>query len=189
MGVLVPKGSTVAETLAKKSKENVYLDFIERFVLTKDRKTTEENLYKIIIDMLIGERRELTIDEQKELAEKYRKVADEILETIKDQDAEIATFTFSKGGQKTSLEKNQLQNLKEKDAKVEYTAIMVNGVVVLEPIGQSDNATYVIDASSKEKQDVLKECLEDIKNVTRKQAQNLGLMYSIRHDIYQNERI
>lgn len=189
MGILVPKDSTVATQLKKQQKENIYLDFIERFVLGKDKKGDGEKLYKIIIDMVIGERRELTEKEQRDLATKYKKIADEILETLGNEKAEIATFTFSKGGKRTSLEKVQLNTLKKEGANVEYTAIMVNGIIVLEPIGQSENATYILDVENKKSEDLLKEGLESIKGITRKQAINAGLMYHIRHDIYQNERI
>lgn len=185
MGILVPKGSTVSSHLTKQikeqEKEKVYLDFIERFILEKGKAKAER--FADIFIRYGSSKTELTDEEQRVLAQNYKKIADEILETLGDEEAEIATFTFSRGGNRTSLEKSQLKRLKEKGANVEYTAITVNGIIVLEPIGQLDNATYIIDARNNESEDRLGDNLEKIKGISRDKAVSEGLMFKIIHDI------
>lgn len=184
MGILVPKGSSVADQLTKQLKDakekEIYLDFIERFVLDKDKSNSKK-----IAEMFMRARdrkKGLTDVDQVELAENYRKVADEILETIGDKKAEIATFTFSRGGSRTSLEKSQLESLKSKGANVEYTTIVIDGVIMLEPIGQADNATYIMDTRGDKGKDILTDNLEKIKSLTRTEAISKGLMLKITHD-------
>lgn len=184
MGILVPKGSSVADQLTKQLKDakekEIYLDFIERFVLDKDKSNSKK-----IAEMFMRARdrkKGLTDVDQVELAENYRKVADEILETIGDKKAEIATFTFSRGGSRTSLEKLQLESLKSKGANVEYTTIVIDGVIMLEPIGQADNATYIMDTRGDKGKDILTDNLEKIKSLTRTEAISKGLMLKIMHD-------
>lgn len=194
MGKLIPRGGKVADQLTKeikeKAKDKIYLDFIERFVLEKGigNEGKRNKMTDIFFDAVRRNRkRELTEEEKKALVVNYRKVADEILETIGDSEAEIATFTFSRGGHNSSLEKEQQRNLREAAANVEYTTIMMNGVLVMEPIGQVDNATFIIDARNKTGEDSLRESLEAVKGISRDEAVKQGLMYRIIHRANKNE--
>lgn len=85
------------------------------------------------------------LDEEFEMAERER-IAGEMLKRFQDarltQKARIRTL-YSTGGSLTSGTESEKDSMKTKGVKVEYLAIDINGVVILEPFGQLNNATLI----------------------------------------------
>ena len=76
----------------------------------------------------------LTPEEQKQEKESMEKLIDEISTRLKEYGGRIQPYVGSNGGSYT--------NGNEK-SKTEYVVISINGVLIFEPIGQADNATYL----------------------------------------------
>ena len=85
------------------------------------------------------------LDEEFEMSERER-IAGEMLKRFQDarltQKARIRTL-YSTGGSLTSGTESEKDSMKTKGVKVEYLAIDINGVVILEPFGQLNNATLI----------------------------------------------
>lgn len=90
----------------------------------------------------MGESRAETKEEKKQ----REKTVDEIIKRLHDkrlkETARIKTM-YSEGGSLSATNRKDKAELENKSARVKYLVIDINGVVILEPLGQKNNATYI----------------------------------------------
>lgn len=100
-----------------------------------------------------------------------------IVSRLRKANGKFKPYIYSTGGSKTSETKEQRAAVEHMGANVEYTIMAVNGIVLMEPLGQANNATYIAED---------KEGLEEaITNLGRRDALKSGVIHSIRHDKYE----
>ena len=102
---------------------------------------------ELLIEMLKSGYKTKTTDIDSEVERKEReKAANEILKKLQDprlsQNARIYT-AYSDGGAQTAKDLNDKMQIDSKAAKVKYLVIDINGVTILEPFGQKNNATFL----------------------------------------------
>ncbi len=102
-----------------------------------------------------------------------------IIDRLRRANGKFKAFIYSTGGSRTTSDDGQKAELSKKGANVEYTVMALNGVVVLEPLGQDNNATYIAEE---------KEGLEEaITQFGRGEAISRGVIHKVIHDRYEND--
>ncbi len=102
-----------------------------------------------------------------------------IIDRLRSANGKFKAFVYSKGGSRTSANEAQQTELSQKGANVEYTVMVVNGVAILEPLGQEDNATYIAEE---------REGLEEaITQFGRGEAIDSGIIQKVIHDRKERE--
>lgn len=121
------------------SKENEFSFENSRVLPAEQRDLLLEMLEKM------AKRNKGNLDEEYEMQERER-IAGEMLKRLQDarlsKKARITTL-YSGGGSLTSGTEKEKDAMKSKGAKVEYLVIDINGMIILEPFGQLNNATFV----------------------------------------------
>ena len=115
---------------------------------------------------------------KEEAQQELERLSQGIIERLRKANGKFKAFVYSTGGSKSTASDKQNDELKQKGANVEYTVMVLNGVVILEPLGQQNNATYIAEE---------KEGLEDaITKFGRGEAISSGIIQKVIHD--RNER-
>lgn len=136
-------------------------------ILNAIRKITKYNQSKTSSNKLTKEQRE---QEKIKAEEFYEKVDKKFTET----NAEFQPYLFSAGGTNSFSDKDARGTMATNGIKTAYTAIIINGIVILEPMGQPGNATYI----SRDSEDLY----NNLKTMGRDEAIKEGVIYKVTHD-------
>ena len=102
---------------------------------------------ELLIEMLKSGYKAKTMEIDSEIERAQREsAANEILKKLQDprlkEKAKIYT-AYSDGGAQTAKDGNDKTQIENKNARVKYLVIDINGVTILEPFGQKNNATFM----------------------------------------------
>ena len=144
------KGKGAMKVLQDAEKTNGF-KFTEDLILPPellDKKQREmlEGVYKKNVGY-----DKLTIEEQKQEKANMEKLVNEITDKIKEYGGKIQSYVGSEGGS------DYVEDDKEKKSKTEYIVLNINDVLIFEPLGQPNNATYVGNAENKSLEQELKQ--------------------------------
>ena len=82
---------------------------------------------------------------------KREKMAQRIIEKLQDkrlkEKGKLNSFVYSSGGNNSNRLNDENAELQAKGAKVNYAVMEINGVVIMEALGQFGNATYIAEKS------------------------------------------
>lgn len=132
------------------------------------------------LERFLNKRIPLNKEEKARLLTEKEKLVEGIIERLKKGKGKIKPYMYSSGGSKANYtDREQSKQLESKGAKVEYTVMLLNGVVVIEPIGQENNATYVAPCRNEKEQAILEEA---ITTLGRTGAVEAGTILKIIHD-------
>ena len=119
------------------------------------------------------------LTQEAERREKER-IANGIVEKLQDprlkEKGKLKSFLYSSGGSMSTSDKKEKENYRESGVKTAYTVMQINGIVILEPIGQAGNATYIAEMND--------QLEENITKMGRGQALNKGVINKVIHDSY-----
>ena len=108
-------------------------------LLDKKQREMLEGVYKKNVGYY-----KLTTEEQKQEKENMEKLVTEITDKIKEYGGKIQSYVGSEGG--SDYDKDN----KEKKSKTEYIVLNINDVLIFEPLGQPNNATFIGNAKNEE---------------------------------------
>ena len=112
-------------------------------------------------------------DYEKKMLETLKKIED----ILRDHHGHFSPNIISKGGSNTALIKSDRDLLSSEKANVLYAVMELNGIVVFEPLGQANNATFV----GKMPEDITKLNL-DVRDASRDEVVRNDVMYRVIHD-------
>lgn len=137
--ILVEENKVKGDLLRVYEKENEFLFSDSKVLPIEQREMLLDLLYKA------SNKSEMQIDSKEESAERER-VAGEILKRLQDKRLQEPTrikTVYSEGGALTAVKDNDKEDLKRNSAKVKYLLVDINGLIILEPFGQKNNATFI----------------------------------------------
>ena len=166
------------EVILKPDKRKVITDVIkeaeENEKRIKEKREKRNNGKKTSV--VVPDITKRATDESKE------KLITDIIEITEDASLKnkgtIRSLIYSKGGSKdknANLNRPEADDMKFNGRKSAYLAIKINNILVLEAIGQANNATYVGEFKGEQ-------TIQDLRDNTRTQIVDKEIMYKIMHN-------
>ena len=172
--MILGKRNKGARQALKELQDEMGFKFVDGLILPAEQEALLKRIY-----MRNAKSNNLSKEEKdklsKEAAELVKKIADRLrIENKEESIGSISEFVQSEGG--AALEKNTF---------TEYAAIKINDkIVILEPIGQANNATFIARYNEEKKE----ELEENIQKFGRKTAVKKGILSKVTHETKQAGR-
>jgi len=111
---------------------------------------------------------------KEDIKREMERLANGVISKVRLGQGKIKTLIYSKGGSYTAEEEEMKKTINESKSNVEYIVIYINGIVIIEPLGQLNNATYI----AKQEEDLE----ENLRKYGRKSAIRNGVIFKIIHE-------
>ena len=170
--IVLPKSSEYKDIIRQYERENEF-----SFKGSKILPAEQRDVIALTFDYNHGK---LPSDETDEEKRNKQAIANKIVEKMHDprlkETGKINSYIYSPGGAFSTKDDDEKNELARASSKVAYVVMELNGLVVMEPIGQLGNATYIAEKN---------EGLEDnITRMGRGEALSNDVMNKVVHDKY-----
>lgn len=171
------------------NREDEYIIFGEEVILKPDKRKTilhvidEAEKNEERINEKRKKRKKIVPDITKRATDESKeKLITDIIDITEDESLKskgtVRSLIYSKGGSKdknANLNRPEADDMKFNGRRSAYLAIKINNILVLEAIGQANNATYVGEYKGEE-------TIQALRDNTRTQIVDKEIMYRVMHD-------